>query len=292
VTPKEILLEAVGSAEDPSSGGRQMPCHWGHRERRVVTQSSATGSQCLPAVGCAEAIRYIQGRALPGCSAHGDELAYVSLGEGATSEGEFWESLNTACRLHLPVLFLVADNGYAISVRSEDQSPAPISEMVRGFRGLAITKIDGRDYFEARRLGARAVARVRAAEGPGLIHAKVTRPYSHSAADTQSKYRTAEELDDELAHDPIRQLERALLEAGALTPEQLEQIRQEAHDEVAAAAREALEAARPDPATVLDHVYLRPEIPTPAAPPKAGEPGAGDVVAFGGAAGVGISGRR
>src|SRR5206468_4386399 len=148
-----------------------------------------------------------QGRDLPGTTAHGDEITYVSLGEGATSEGEFWESLNTACRLHLPVLYLVADNGYAISVRAEDQSPAPISEMVRGFRGLAITKIDGRDYFTARREGARAIARVRAGEGPGLIHAKVTRPYSHSAADTQSKYRPKEELQDEADHDPILLLE-------------------------------------------------------------------------------------
>ncbi|MEW6475081.1 MAG: dehydrogenase E1 component subunit alpha/beta [Actinomycetota bacterium] len=281
VTPAEILMEAVGSAECPASGGRQMPCHWGHRKHHIVTQSSATGSQCLPAVGCAEAIRYIQGRDLPGLSVHGDEIAYVSLGEGATSEGEFWESLNTACRLHLPVLFLVADNGYAISVRSEDQSPAPISEMVRGFRGLAVTKIDGTDYFESRRLGHRAVARVRAAEGPGLIHAKVTRPYSHSAADTQSKYRPVEELDDEELHDPIRTLEQTLLDVGALTPEQLERIRQEAKEEVAEAARQALAARRPDPATVLEHVYVRPPIPDPPAPPAAGEPGAGDVVAFG-----------
>src|SRR4029077_2966317 len=115
---------------------------------------------------------------LPGTSAHGDEVTYVSLGEGATSEGEFWESLNTACRLHLPVLYLVADNGYAISVRAENQSPAPISEMVRGFRGLAITKIDGRDYFQAPHVGARAVARERASEAPALVHAKATRPYS------------------------------------------------------------------------------------------------------------------
>ena len=151
VTPTEILLEAVGSADDPASGGRQMPCHWGAKHLNVVTQSSPTGSQCIPAVGCAEAARYIAGRDLPGAAtAHGDEVTYVSLGEGATSEGEFWESLNTACRLHLPVLYLVADNGYAISVRAEDQSPAPISEMVRGFRGLAISKFDGRDYFTAR----------------------------------------------------------------------------------------------------------------------------------------------
>ena len=203
VPPRQLLLQAVGSAEDPASGGRQMPSHWGDVERHVVTQSSPTGTQCLPAVGCAEAGRYIVRRDLPGCTATGDELTYVSLGEGATSEGEFWESLNTACRLHLPVLYLVADNGYAISVRASDQAPAPISELVQGFRGLAVTKLDGRDYFEARTAGAAAIARVRAGEGPGLLHAKVTRPYSHSAADTQSKYRPPEELEDDVAHDPI-----------------------------------------------------------------------------------------
>src|SRR6202011_3185319 len=123
--------------------------------RNVVTQSSPTGSQCLPAVGCAEAGRYIARRPeMPGCRAEGDEITYVSLGEGATSEGEFWESLNTACRLHLPTLYVVADNGYAISVRAEDQAPAPISELVVGFRGLNITRLDGCDYFEARRKGA------------------------------------------------------------------------------------------------------------------------------------------
>ena len=276
VTPREILLQAVGSAEDPASGGRQMPCHWGHREKHIVTQSSATASQCLSAVGCAEATRYIQGRNLPGCDANGDEITYVSLGEGSTSEGEFWESLNTACRLHLPLLYLVADNGYAISVRAEDQSPAPISEMVRGFRGLAITKIDGRDYFQARHFGARAVARVRAAEGPGLIHAKVTRPYSHSAADTQSKYRTMEDLADEAAHDPILVLEHELVKGGVITADDVERIRDEAKSIVMTAAKEALAAARPDPATVLEHVYVVPPIADETTPGADGE-----VVAFG-----------
>ncbi|HEX7168732.1 MAG TPA: dehydrogenase E1 component subunit alpha/beta [Acidimicrobiales bacterium] len=262
VTPKEILLQAVGSAECPASAGRQMPCHWGHKAKNIVIQSSPTGSQCIPAVGCAEAARYIAGRDLPGDAiAYGDELTYVSLGEGATSEGEFWESLNTACRLHLPVLYIVADNGYAISVRAEDQSPAPISEMVRGFRGLAIHKIDGRDYFEARRRGAEAIARVRAGEGPGLIHAKVTRPYSHSAADTQSKYRSAVELQDELENDPILLLEQELIAGGVLSRDDAERIRAEAKDEVNRAAREALAAARPDPATVLDNVFVVPDIP-------------------------------
>ena len=167
-----------------------MPAHWGHKELNIVTQSSCTGSQCLPAVGCAEAALYIARRDLSDCVAHGDELTYVSLGEGATSEGEFWESLNTACRLHLPVVYLVEDNGWAISVRASDQAPAPIAELVQGFRGLAIYKVDGTDYFACRSLAAEATARVRAGEGPCLIHATVTRPYSHSSQDTQSKYRS------------------------------------------------------------------------------------------------------
>ena len=137
-----------------------MPAHWGSKELNIVSQSSCTGSQCLPAVGCAEASRYIVRRDLPGCAAHGDELTYVSLGEGATSEGEFWESLNTACRLHLPVVYLVEDNGWAISVRASDQAPAPISELVQGFRGLG--DLQGRRH----RLLRLPVAR-RDRDGPG-----------------------------------------------------------------------------------------------------------------------------
>jgi 2-oxoisovalerate dehydrogenase E1 component len=254
VTPKEMLLQAVGSAEDPASGGRMMPKHWGFPERHIVTQSSATGSQCIPAVGCAEASRYIVRRDLPGCTAQGDELTYVSLGEGAVSEGEFWESLNTACTLHLPVLYVIADNGYAISVPADDQHPAPVNELVRGFRGLAVHKIDGRDYFDVRAKGKKAIERVRAGEGPGLIHATVTRPYSHSHQDDQRKYRTSEELAAEKEVDPIAQLEHALLEAEAITADDAAAIRKEARDLVAAAAKEALECARPDPATVTLNV--------------------------------------
>ncbi len=264
VTPLDIMLQAVGSSLDPASAGRQMPCHWGAVTRNIVTQSSPTGSQCLPAVGCAEAGRYIARRpGLTGCTAYGDEITYVSLGEGATSEGEFWESLNTACRLHLPTLFVVADNGYAISVRAADQSPAPVAELVRGFRGLAITQMNGWDYASCRTKGARAIARVRAGEGPGLIHAQVTRPYSHSSADSQAKYRDAGELAEEHAHDPIDTLERELLSAGVLTEDQAAALRAEARDLAAAAAEEALAAPRPDPATVTDHVVALPSLPEP-----------------------------
>ncbi len=260
VTPFEMLLQAVGSVEDPASGGRQMPCHWGNKALNIVTQSSATASQCLPAVGCAEAGRYIvRNPGLDGCSAKGDEITYVSLGEGATSEGEFWESLSSACTLHLPVLFVVADNGFAISVPSSDQAPAPISELVRGFRGLSVAKVDGTDYFAVRTVARSLVARVRAGVGPGLLHATVTRPYSHSSADTQSKYRSEEELAEEADRDPLRRLRAAILARGLASPEQLDAMRDEAREEVAAASRKALQAPRPDPGTIRAHVVALPD---------------------------------
>jgi 2-oxoisovalerate dehydrogenase E1 component len=269
VTPRDILLQAVGSSDDVSSGGRQMPAHWGSKALNIVSQSSCTGSQCLPAVGCAEAALYIARRDLRGCVGHGDEVTYVSLGEGATSEGEFWESLNTACRLHLPVVYLVEDNGWAISVRASDQAPAPISELVSGYRGLSIYKVDGTDYFACRSLAAEATARVRAGEGPCLIHATVTRPYSHSSQDTQSKYRSMNEIEEEATRDPILRLERELTEGGVMTATQAAQIREAVRIMVAEIGQEVLTAARPDPTRVTDHVLALPVIAEPrlVAPP-------------------------
>jgi 2-oxoisovalerate dehydrogenase E1 component len=278
VTPEEILLQAVGAATDPSSGGRQMPCHWGKAELNVVTQSSATGSQCLPAVGCAEASRYISRRRLPGCVAYGDELTYVSLGDGATSEGEFWESLNTACTLHLPVLFLVADNGYAISVPSSDQGPAPVAELVRGFRGLHVHRLDGCDYFEVRAKAPEIVAAVRAGVGPALIHATVTRPYSHSSADSQSKYRSAEELDRESQRDPLLLMEEAGVEAGLFSAEDVVEVKERARSLVLDAARRALAAPRPDPSTVTRHVV---DLPRVSPDEELADEGTGEGVALG-----------
>ncbi|HEY8526223.1 MAG TPA: thiamine pyrophosphate-dependent enzyme [Acidimicrobiales bacterium] len=272
VTPEQALLQAVGSRDDPASGGRQMPAHWGYRELNVVTQSSPTGSQCIPAVGCAEAGRYIVRRPELRLPAHGDEVTYVSLGEGACSEGEFWESLNTACTEHLPVLYVVADNGYAISVPSSEQAPAPVSELVRGFAGLQVRTVDGTDYFAVRQVASEVVPHVRAGVGPALIHARVTRPYSHSAADTQSKYRLAEELEWEREHDPIDRFERTLIEAGVVTADEAASIREEARRVVADAARAAIAAPRPDPMTVLDHVVALPDLPDPGEPPTDGEP--------------------
>jgi 2-oxoisovalerate dehydrogenase E1 component len=273
VTPTEILMQAVGSVEDPSSGGRQMPSHWGKRELNLVTQSSATGSQCIPAVGCAEASRYIVRRPqLEGSVAYGDELTYVSLGEGACSEGEFWESLNTACNLHLPVLYVVPDNGFAISVPSTDQQPAPVAELVAGFRGLEVHRMDGTDYFGVREQARGIVERIRAGVGPALIHADVVRPYSHSAADTQSKYRSAEELAEEQSRDPIDRMEAALVDGGVITTEQAAELRAAAKEIVAKAAAEALAARRPDPTRVTDQVYVLPAVAVPPATYEGGEP--------------------
>jgi 2-oxoisovalerate dehydrogenase E1 component len=223
-------------------------------------------------VGCAEAGRYIVRRPQLGLTAHGDEVTYVSLGEGATSEGEFWESLNTACVEHLPVLFVVADNGYAISVPASEQSPAPINELVRGFAGLQVRSVDGTDYFAVRRTARKVISQIRAGVGPALIHARVTRPYSHSAADTQSKYRVPQEIEWELAHDPIDNFERVLIEGGRLTADQARGIREDARRIVAEAAKAACAAPRPDVKTVLDHVVALPEIPDPGDPPTDGEP--------------------
>jgi 2-oxoisovalerate dehydrogenase E1 component len=272
VAPKQILLQAVGSADDVASGGRQMPSHWGDAARHIVTQSSPTGSQCIPAVGCAEAGRYIVRRPELGLAAEGDELTYVSLGEGACSEGEFWESLSTACNLHLPVLFIVADNGFAISVPSIDQHPAPVADLVQGFRGLEIHRVDGTDYFAVLDAAKPVIERVRAGTGPALLHCDVVRPYSHSAADTQSKYRPAEELAAERLRDPIDRMERALVERGVTTPDEAADLRAEAKEIVAKAAAEALAARRPDPARVTEHVYVLPDLADPPPTYDGGDP--------------------
>ena len=279
VTPLELLLQAVGSADDPASGGRQMPCHWGDVGRHIVSQSSPTGSQCLPAVGCAEGARYIVGRDLPGCHAQNDEITYVSLGEGATSQGEFWESLNTACRLALPVLYVVADNGYAISTRVADQAPAPISDLATGFPGLDVICVDGCDYFEVRSVAGPIVERMRAGGGPALVHAAVPRPYSHSLSDDQKKYRPRMELEAESERDPVTILEDQLVAYGAITRSEAAQIREETIAVVANAARQALAARRPDPQTVGAHLFAVPAVPELSGFPH--HSGTGDLVTFG-----------
>ena len=207
MTANEMLYEAVGAAADPSSGGRQMPSHWGHKDLNIVSTSSPTGTQILQAVGCAEAgyrfqlIEELKGRIL---NFHEDEVVYVSLGDGASSEGEFWEALNTSCNLKLPVLFLVEDNGYAISVPVEVQTAGgSVSRLVEGFPDLYVQRCDGTDLLESLEVMRRAVRYCRERHGPALVHAQVIRPYSHSLSDDERLYRSTEER-RRAERDPVK----------------------------------------------------------------------------------------
>jgi 2-oxoisovalerate dehydrogenase E1 component len=255
VTPHEMLLQAVGAEDDPASGGRQMPSHWGSARLRIVSQSSPTGTQFLQAVGCAEAGRMRDPAA--------DDLVYVSGGDGATSEGEFWESLNAACLRRAPVLFLITDNEYAISVPVEVQTAGgSISRIVRAFPGLQVEEIDGCDPIASVRALRRAAARVRDEGLPALVHAHTIRPYSHSLSDDERQYRAPRERDRQAARDPIPRLEALLIRLGAVRGDFLQAVRQEVDAEVEAAARAALEAPRPRPESVHRHVYSEAVDPT------------------------------
>jgi 2-oxoisovalerate dehydrogenase E1 component len=249
VTPYEMLLQAVGARDDPASGGRQMPSHWGHRRWNIVSQGSPTGTQCLQAVGCAEAGRlYHRLDAIPGRDAlhHPDEVVYVSLGEGATAEGEFWESLNTACVRRLPVIYLVEDNGYAISVPVEVQTPGgDLSRIVRSFPNLLVATVDGTSFLESYAAVRDAVAYARAGRGPALVHARVIRPYSHSLSDDEKLYKTPAEREAEARRDPLSIQARLLVQEGLATEDDLLRIAEEVEREVQEAAARALEAERP-----------------------------------------------
>jgi len=249
VTPYEMFLQAVGAADDPASGGRQMPSHWGHRRYNIVSQGSPTASQCLQAVGCAEAgLLYGKLPGIDGREAHfkADEVTYVSLGDGSTSEGEFWESLNTACISRLPVVFLVEDNGWAISVPVEVQTPGgSISDLLRSFPGLLIVKADGTDFADSHRAMQEAVAYARERRGPALVHASVVRPYSHSLSDDERLYKTPDEREAESRRDPVRKMARALVARGIATEKALDAMHAEVEREIDDAAKRALAAPRP-----------------------------------------------
>jgi len=259
MTPLEQLLSAVGAADDPNSHGRQMPSHWGHKRLNIVSQSSPTGTQFLQAVGCAEAnyrvglIEELKGRVE---NFHADEVVYVSTGDGTTSQGEFWEALNTASNLKLPVVFLVEDNGYAISVPVEVQTAGgDISRLVAGFPDLYLQKCDGTDPVESFETMERAVRYCRERRGPALVHAQVIRPYSHSLSDDEKLYRPDEERTTDAERDPVKRFGALIVEEGFVTQEELQKLKDEVDAQVSEAADLALASSQPAPETATQYVF-------------------------------------
>ena len=257
MTPTEMLLSAVGAAEDPNSGGRQMPSHWGNRALNIVSQSSPTGTQLLQAVGAAEAwLRYEHLEGITEKPIKGDELVYVSAGDGTTSEGEFWEALNTASNLKLPVLLLIEDNGYAISVPLEVQTAGgSVSKLVRGFPGLLVEEVDGCDPVASYDALLHASEYVRQRKGPALVHAHVTRPYSHSLSDDEVLYKPPKERDEEARLDCLAQFPKKLIAEGVATESELEAVKRQVDEEVNVATDMALASPQPEPESALRYVY-------------------------------------
>jgi 2-oxoisovalerate dehydrogenase E1 component len=259
MTPLEMLLAAVGSSRDPSSGGRQMPSHWAHEALNIVSGSSPTGTQVLHAVGAAEAsviyqrVTAIEDRA---SRFHADEIVFTSLGDGATSEGEFWEALSAACVRKVPVLFLVEDNGYAISVPVEFQTPGgDISRLVRSFPGLHVDSVDGTDFLASLRAMRDAAGHVRSRQGPAFLHARCIRPYSHSLSDDERLYKTPAERESEARRDPISRFSAFLKSNDLATDADFAAIQDEVEREVNEAALEALHAVKPARETATLWVY-------------------------------------
>ena len=267
-TVEEQLLQSVGAADDPASGGRQMPSHWSSRKLNIVSPSSSTATQCLHAVGCAEAGRYFSRhpeaaakqdgdyREFKDVKFHGDEVVYVSIGEGSTSQGEFWESLNTASNGKLPVLYVIEDNGYAISTPVEaNTSGGNISRLVANFPNFHFAEIDGTDPIASYQAMVEAVAYCRAGKGPALVHGHVIRPYSHSLSDDERLYRQASEIEADALRDPISRMQMWLLREGILDADSINRLERQVDEEVQRAADKAVMAKVPTPDTILRHVY-------------------------------------
>jgi 2-oxoisovalerate dehydrogenase E1 component len=273
VKPYDMFLQGVGAANDPSSGGRQMPSHWSYPDLHIVTQSSPTGSQILQAVGCAEGGRYFARRPKaagePNLSDsyfdyrefkhvtfQGDEVTYVSLGDGTSSEGEFWEAMNAAALEKLPVVFCVEDNGYAISVPVEAQTAGgSISRLVSGFPNFHFEEVDGTDPVASYGAFRRAVRYCREGHGPAFVHAHVIRPYSHSLSDDERLYRPDAERERDAARDPVTRTQMFLLREGILDEKGINQLEKEVEAELQAAVDAALEALPPVPESITKYVY-------------------------------------
>ena len=248
VTAEQTLLGSVGAASDPSSGGRQMPSHWSSPELHIVSGSSPTGTQFVQAAGCAQAYRFLDPKS--------DEVTLVSSGEGATSEGEFWESLNAACLENLPLVYLIQDNGYAISVPVEKQTAGGnIARLVSGFPNLKRVEVDGTDFMASYYAMAEAVAHARARKGPALVHATVTRPYSHSLSDDERLYKTKAERAAEEARDPVIKFPEWLVSEGILDRQSLQVMVHEVDQEIQHVTDEVLRAEPPARDSALRFLY-------------------------------------
>ena len=284
VTPLETLLQAVGAKNDPSSGGRQMPSHWGHTRWNIVSKSSCTGTQFVQATGAAEATVYYERYVKALAQAKGaplgehvtheaEEIVYVSSGDGATSEGEFWESLNVACAKKLPMFYLVEDNGYAISVPIEVQTAGgSIARLTKSFPNLHVAECDGTDPLESYAVCKEAIRYVRDRRGPALVHASVTRPYSHSLSDDEKLYKSPEEREAEAHRDPLSKFSLFLIREGLMDQKEIEALEAEVDREVREAADQALGAEPPEVSSILTNVYSPSVDPTSAefaAEPKA-----------------------
>jgi 2-oxoisovalerate dehydrogenase E1 component len=275
VTPTEMLLQAVGAATDPASAGRQMPTHWSSRALNIVSTSSSTTTQLLHAVGCAEAGQYfsrhpeaadkVEGdyRAYRDVTFHGDEVVLTCLGEGSTSQGEFWEAISTASNRKLPVIFCVEDNGYAISVPVEVNTPGGnISRLVANFPNFYFAEIDGTDAEACLRTFQAAAEYCRAGNGPAFVHGHCVRPYSHSLSDDDKLYRSAAEREADAMRDPLARMQMRLLREGIMTAEQITELEHSLDHEAAEAAERALAAPLPAVADIPKHVYSEDLDPT------------------------------
>ncbi len=248
MTAEDMLLQAVGAARDPSSGGRQMPSHWSSAKLRILTGSSPTGSQYLHALGLATAKSYV--------SPDSSEITLVTSGEGATSEGEFWECMNSACIERAPLVVLIEDNGYAISVPVEKQTAGGnIANVLAGFPGLLRLEVDGTDFVESHRVMMQAVEHSRSGRGPSLVRATVIRPYSHSLSDDEKTYKPQSERDNEAARDPLKTFPEYLIQEGVLTQRQIEDIVRDTDEEVQELAQKVLRDPGPEPGSAFHFLY-------------------------------------